>query len=282
MVFLGGQPGAGKSRATDILKNLHSAEDLVAIEGDAYRRHHPDYEATLRTDPTAMPEVTAPAAGAWTGMAVQTAVANGYSALVEGTWRDVNMPLTTARRVHDLRWHTHAAVVAVPAALSLVGTVSRFYDADPLRARWTPVEAHDLTVRALPDSVRELAGASEIDRFTVLDRDGHVHLDEDGADLPGRAERAAASYAQLTTRPLTEHELSSILQTLTRALDDHRWGSSAWPWRWCSPSSCYSRRGRGSECNPCFMKPPSVPYGWHLSVIPRGVVVGSRSTKTLH
>lgn len=47
MVFLGGQPGAGKSRATDILKNPHSAEDLVAIEGDAYRRHHPDYEATL-------------------------------------------------------------------------------------------------------------------------------------------------------------------------------------------------------------------------------------------
>lgn len=194
VVLLGGQPGAGKSRATDVLTAIHAEEDLVLIEGDAFRRHHPQYECTLRSDPTRMPDVTAALAGEWTAMAVEHALANQHSAVIEGTWRTLTVPADTARRAHDLGWSTHAAVVAVPAPVSLVATLTRFYDADPSMARWTPVAAHDQAIAALPDTVRDLAGSESVDRFTILDRDGVTYLRR-------RSARCSSSCASGTRSP---------------------------------------------------------------------------------
>ena len=83
-VFLGGQPAAGKTRAQRELVRGYSG-GLLSIVGDDFRQFHPDYERLCEEDPLAMPDVTAPAAGYWTGKAVGYADAHGVSCIIEGT-----------------------------------------------------------------------------------------------------------------------------------------------------------------------------------------------------
>lgn len=221
LILLGGQPGAGKSRAAAHLFARHQDQDIVAVIGDDFRRHHSDYARVQREDPTQMPQITAAAAGEWTRMAVETGLAGRYPLLIEGTWRSQNIPLTTATAAAGAGYDVHAAVVAVPAALSLIGTLARYYDEPPGHARWTPVTAHDDTMSALPASVRALAESPHIARFTILDRAGDVHLDEPARDLPGRATRAGRIYDALTRRALTTHELAGIIRDVDRILPRH-------------------------------------------------------------
>ena len=56
-VLLGGQPGAGKSRAAQFARELHD-QVLVVINGDDFRALHPDFKRLQRDDPEQMPRVT--------------------------------------------------------------------------------------------------------------------------------------------------------------------------------------------------------------------------------
>lgn len=62
-VFLGAQPGAGKTNAQSIITGMYSSGSLMPIVGDDFRSYHPDYEALLETSPLEMPNRTARAAG---------------------------------------------------------------------------------------------------------------------------------------------------------------------------------------------------------------------------
>ena len=71
LVMLGGQPGAGKSRSMSRVADEYPA--AVAVIGDDFRRHHPDYDALMSSPETSMqmPQVTAQAAGRWVEMSIE-------------------------------------------------------------------------------------------------------------------------------------------------------------------------------------------------------------------
>lgn len=172
-VFLGGQPAAGKTRAQRELVRGYSG-GLLSIVGDDFRQFRPDYERLCEEDPLAMPDVTAPAAGYWTGKAVGYADAHGVSCIIEGTWRNESIVLDEAARARRLKRKTHAVVLAVPPMLSRLGLLARFYDdlVSGEQARWTPPRAHENTVRALPSTVHAVAVSGLFDRLSVMDRSG--------------------------------------------------------------------------------------------------------------
>lgn len=126
-IFLGGQPGAGKTQGKNYALAQYPPDTVAEIIGDDFRRHHPDYEYLITHEPLKMPHATAPASGAWVGMCVEYAEANRISFLVEGTWRNAATVLDTARRAKELRRQTHAVVLAVPPLVSLAGIAERFY-----------------------------------------------------------------------------------------------------------------------------------------------------------
>ena len=47
-IILGGQPGAGKSSFYELRDELI---DYIPINGDEYRRFHPNYRSIIKTDP---------------------------------------------------------------------------------------------------------------------------------------------------------------------------------------------------------------------------------------
>jgi UDP-N-acetylglucosamine kinase len=63
LVLVAGQPGAGKTLAMARLARRHHDQDLVAVTGEALRPFRPDMAGLLATDPPAVDNATAPAAG---------------------------------------------------------------------------------------------------------------------------------------------------------------------------------------------------------------------------
>lgn len=227
-VLLGAQPGAGKTAAAT---RIHQAYQLVDIDGDAYRPLHPEFATTMAQDVYAMPSVTAPAVGRWIQMSVDDALRRRYPYLVHGTWRDPSVPLNGIQRAHEQGFETHAVAVAVPPTLSRLGLLTRFYEAldtSPRSARWTPLEAHETTVNALPTSVEALASSPLVTRLTVLSRAGEPLYPANSEPFPAatwtptRASDARAAFDHEFQRALTGEEASAYLARYRAALEVHR------------------------------------------------------------
>lgn len=205
-VFLGGQPGAGKTRTQSILTNILIDDVIVPIVGDDLRAFHPNYEDLVTHDPLRMPELTAQASARWIALCVAYANDQRISSLIEGTWRRSKIVLDEARIAKECGRLTHAVIVAVPPLLSLAGIAERFYR-DRLAgddARWTPPEAHDEAVCNLPSVVEEIISSSVIDRFSVATRDGKFLYD----GMPSK--EALDTFLEQFTRPLTMQEITFL------------------------------------------------------------------------
>lgn len=98
---------------------------VLRLIGDDYRRFHPDYSEVLEHEPLAMPDVTAQAAGEWLRLAVDHALENRYSILIEGTWRNADVPLTTVELAAGHGYQVHAVAVGVQPAVSRLVTLER-------------------------------------------------------------------------------------------------------------------------------------------------------------
>lgn len=212
-VFVGGQPGAGKTRATHMVlgMGLHDGP-LLPVNGDDLRQYHPDYDRLCDEEPLVMPERTAKASAEWIRMTMEHVTANGISAVVEGTWRNAATVLDEAANAKRAGRSTHAVVLAVPPALSSLAILERYYRdrSAGLPARWTPAAAHDNAVANLPATVRAVAMSPLVDRLTVIGRDGGVLYDGTDPDMfAGRWERGFH-------RPLSAVEAADARMRLAR------------------------------------------------------------------
>ena len=217
-VFLGGQPGAGKTKGQQRVVEMYPQRELLPIIGDDFRQHHSEYEYLIENEPFRMPDETAYAAGRWTGMAVDYAKRNGISCIIEGTWRNLDTVLGEAKADRSRNRGTHAVIVAVPPLLSRIGTLGRFYfqmDETGI-ARWTPPEAHENTVLALGTNVPRIARSGLMNRLTVLDGNGNIHYDGTNP------EKFVEAWAGQFRRALTDEEKTAahnrveLLENLAR------------------------------------------------------------------
>lgn len=212
-VFVGGQPGAGKTRATHMVlgMGLHDGP-LLPVNGDDLRQYHPDYDRLCDEEPLVMPERTAKASAEWIRMTMEHVTANGISAVVEGTWRNAATVLDEAANAKRAGRSTHAVVLAVPPALSSLAILERYYRdrSAGLPARWTPASAHDNAVANLPATVRAVAMSPLADRLTVIDRDGGVLYDGTDSDM------FAGQWERGFNRPLSAEERADVRMRLGR------------------------------------------------------------------
>lgn len=177
VVFVGAQPGAGKSRS---IADVHGDRPAaVPVIGDDFRRFHPDYRDLMRTDPLAMPHITAQASGAWVGMAADYLRAERRSVILETTMRQLPVVESTATAFRAQGYRVEAHVLAVPGAVSALGTVSRYLGqaAGNDQNRWTPSAAHEAAYEAMPATVEQLVARGLVDRITVTTRAQSVLYD---------------------------------------------------------------------------------------------------------
>jgi hypothetical protein len=179
LVLLGGQPGAGKSHAIARILHADPDADLVYVTGDSLRPWHPDYTALLRSDLLAIPNHTGPVVATWVRSCIDHAIAERYSLILEGTFRDPDVVAATVRRFASAGYHTEAVVLAVRPERSRLDCVLRSLGTSPaLPGRWTPPTAHDTSFARLPHTVAALEAMPELYRISVHTRTGTAFTDE--------------------------------------------------------------------------------------------------------
>jgi Zeta toxin len=213
LVLLAGQPGAGKTRAHQFVRELHG-RDFEAITGDDFRAYHPDFEDLQRNDPTAMPRLTQEVSGPLVARAISYGRDHRLSIILEGTFRDPPVVLDTARTFQQAGFAVHVVALAVPPQISRLSTLGRFYTTlGTGQNRWTPPHAHEASVAALPHTVDDLARSPDVDKIT------HHRPGRDGT---GRVQHPGRS----TSNPHGSHHYSSPSKSLnsrrTGRRDQHR------------------------------------------------------------
>jgi len=218
--FMGGQPGAGKTRAITVINELRSAS-ILEIDGDTFRPLHPLYQRALASDPYSMPSITAPTVAAWMQYSIDYALAQRASYLVHGTWRSPSVIGDGVRLAASHGYPQHAIVVATPPEISRLAVLQRFYQAleHGRDARWTPLDIHDEAVAALPESVAAVA-SSTVTTLQIIARDGRQLTGPLPVSAHRRDQALDAFHAEFT-RDLTPAEQALQSQLASHLYELH-------------------------------------------------------------
>jgi hypothetical protein len=224
LVLLGGQAGAGKSRASARLVSEHDGP-IGVLSGDDLRIFHPDYRHLVTSDPEHAGPALAEVTRTWVREAIQDALDNRHSLLLEGSFGDPDSTLATADRFRRAGFHVRIVAIASPRVLSLVTAASRYLR--DLRAdapaRFTRLSAHDRGYDGTTRLIDSLETTRPADRVTILSRNGHILYDHDRTKeatiLPGMRQaldegRHPASWGARSTMEL----LGELKQITTYAI----------------------------------------------------------------
>lgn len=211
---LGGQPGAGKSRLVEQI-NTDLADNVMIINGDEFRRYHPDFEEIQEKYGKDAPKYTAEFSGKMTGLIIEKALKEGYNISVEGTFRTAETPMKT---LDDMRRHGYETAVYIQTAPSEVSWQSTLERYEQMKAvgeapRYTDKAHHDLVVESLPRNADAVFESGKADSFVVYSREGLIFDDrihpgtKPGAAIDAELHRNSRLLARLGNEHQSKHHL---------------------------------------------------------------------------
>ena len=169
--LLGGQSGAGKSTLHRIFK-AHYNGNVIVINGDEYRKSHPNFTEIQERYGEDAPAHTAKWSGAMTEALIDALSGEGYNLVIEGTLRTSEVPLKTAALLRDRGYGVSLAIMAVKPDISLVSCQIRY---EMMRLAGTTPRAtdpthHDKIVHEIADNLASLEDSGLFDEVLVYNR----------------------------------------------------------------------------------------------------------------
>lgn len=169
---LGGQPGAGKSILIKRLVNKH-ANQLVVVNGDYFRKFHPNYDALVNQYGKDSVEHTAEFAGTLVEKVINKAIADQQNIVIEGTFRTALTPIKTLTELKSNGYRTEVWIVSTNPQTSFQSTLERYQIAVKLAdksARATPKNHHDLVVSTLAENIEKVYASGAADKLVLCTR----------------------------------------------------------------------------------------------------------------
>lgn len=222
-----GQTGAGKTRlAPALLSALAAAGRHPAhLIADTYKTYHPDF-ARLGS-PAASDD-----ARAWLAMAAEEAAAarRRVDVLVESACRHPDDFASLVAIFCRAGYRVEVAVLAVPAGLSRLGILTRFYERLPesrsrnLPVRLTPAQVHDASYEGLLAAAEFLDKSAMADVVVVVRRGNLVAAcsqkkrrgDDEASTENGGGGGVFAAVQRERARPLTAQETKIAMDDIKR------------------------------------------------------------------
>lgn len=193
-VFVGGQPGAGKSGAIrDINARLAATSgSAVVISGDELREFHPHWQAHARTDANAARD-TQRDAGLWYQRLYRDAMASHKNLVFETTMRNPRAVTELSNELRQGGYGVEAVIVVVDRETSRISTVER-YLRQVERAeipRFVPARYHDEAYNSLRDTARAIDRGNFVDKVQLITRSGgDVYTNERAGNRWSKSARA--------------------------------------------------------------------------------------------
>jgi predicted ABC-type ATPase len=166
VVFVAGQPGAGKTTTTEaVIDRLRARGTPIVVNSDFYKPYHPEYGRLLAEDDKTAAVYTSLDGRRWTAMAEQDLMDRRIDIVIETTMRVRGYFIEQARLFAEAGYQTEAMIMAVPEAMSRLGIVARYHEQVQAtgHGRFTPRANHDASYAGV------LHAAAEIDEHYLVD-----------------------------------------------------------------------------------------------------------------
>ena len=189
--ILGGQPGAGK---TGIQTELtQSDSNIIIINADSYRQHHPHFELIQAQYGDDSPKYTQPFINAVTERLIDELSTEKYNLIVEGTLRTAEVPLKTAKELKEKGYRTELCVMAVKPEISYESTILRYENAIEAgeTPRATSKEHHDIVVDRIVANLDTIHQSGFFDCISIYTRDkGCIYSSDISDKKPSDVEKS--------------------------------------------------------------------------------------------
>ncbi|WP_432973768.1 zeta toxin family protein [Dactylosporangium sp. CA-233914] len=211
VVFVAGQPGAGKTRTTQAVQDrLDERGGAVVVNSDFYKPYHPQYGRLLAEDDRNAAPYTSMDGRRWMAAAERHLIEHRVDTIIETTMRDPGDFVEPAQMFRDAGYRVEAVIMAVPEPLSRLGIVDRYHTqvAEQGHGRLTARENHDASYRGVLEAARAIDEDRIVDAVDVYRRGGDRLY---GNDLTPDGEwreapAAAAAIESERARPWTPAE----------------------------------------------------------------------------
>ena len=168
--LLGGQGGSGKSSIHEYLSS--EIGNIVSIDGDQFRREHPNYEMIQKIYGKDAANITQSFANNITNAMIEKLSDEGYNLVIEGTCRRADVPLKTCGDLKEKGYRVEMAIMCADKEEAWQSTLDR---AEKMRElgltpREVPKEKYQETIIALPGNVSILYQSGAFDDITLFNR----------------------------------------------------------------------------------------------------------------
>ena len=204
-LFIGGQPGCGKSSVALNIKNKMG--NYLIINIDSYRVYHPNYskieayikdfwkdkEETTNDSPgNDLANMTHAFSGAMTDAITELGIKNKYNMILEWGMREPDGPLKMMMHLKDNKYKVDILFVATNKNESYSACNKR---TDKLESsdhivRRVPKSFHDKCVQSLPDSIDIIYQLGKsykcFDSFNIVNRCEKILWEEQDKESPGQ------------------------------------------------------------------------------------------------
>ncbi|MHB6912727.1 zeta toxin family protein [Streptomyces sp. DB-54] len=173
-VYVVGQPGAGKTRATGMIRRT-LRDGATLIKGDDFKVAHPDYRQLLREEPRTASERIRPDYRAWQAQAEAYVRERRGDVVIETTPTSATGFLASASLYRQAGYRVELVILAVRAADSRQGTALRYahVSRQGVSARFTTATGHDACFAVLPETIALAEQTAVVDEVVVMRRDTH-------------------------------------------------------------------------------------------------------------
>lgn len=169
VIFLGGQPGSGKSKFYTDDANF---DHYIVIDGDKYRQHHPFYNSISHHDIDNLAERTQSFVNRCIERLIDDLSKEGYNLLIEGTLRDPDVPIRTATSLKERGYRTDLYVITCSATEAWRSTINRakLMSESGEAPRIVPIDKFDRIVHGLPNSLGKIEASKVMDSISIMGR----------------------------------------------------------------------------------------------------------------
>ncbi|WP_228991978.1 zeta toxin family protein [Streptomyces sp. DH8] len=235
VVFLVGQPGAGKSKVTEtVAAVLNRNGGFVDVDSDLYKPYHPSYDALMAQDDTLMAAYTRADGRAWMAQAEEYVRAHGLHAIIQETSQNAQAVEDKMRAYRESGARIEGLFMGVPKALSDQGIVNRYFEqlADRGQGRLTVQANADESFEGILDLADRVDRGALVDLASVYRRGESRPRYSNSLDDAGQwvaPPRLRDGVETERARPLGKDESAGFVSTQLRLREAGRPLGPEWP-----------------------------------------------------
>lgn len=168
--LLGGQSGSGKSTIHKILKQDNI--NIIVIDGDRYREAHPHFSEIQAQYGKNSANYTQPFVNEMITSLIERLSSEKYNLIIEGTCRNVNVPLKTCNDLKQKGYSVELAFMCTDKDIAWQSTIDRYNEmkAAGITPRAVPPDKYQDTIKVLPQNISKLWELKVFDDISLYDR----------------------------------------------------------------------------------------------------------------